>query len=333
MSLIFGGSEVQMLETAKSLTKLGVTVEFLDFNDRDQFERADILHLFSSEYVFRQIVDLSNAKNIPVVTSSIYYPVGLQRAKDLWISKVPLSTENLRRKILERSSFILPNSVSEARLLLEMYNLKTPMRVIPNGINENILNGDALYFRDKYISRWGNEKFILSVGRIEDRKNSLNLLKAARQEDIPILFIGRPNMTQEKYIADFFREAKKHGERFIHIPFLEPNGYDLRSAFAACHSHALVSWLETPGIASLEAGACGANLVVGRCPPVEEYLGGFSEIVNQKDIDSIASGLRNSIGIPKDNYGQSQHIKTRFTWDRVARLNLELYKELLNGRF
>ena len=240
LSLIFGGSEVQMLETKKALEDLGVEVEFLDHSDRKQLKNVDLIHIFSSEFVFYQLVLLAKAQGIRVVTSSIFYPVGMSRFKDTLISKIPLTTENLRRRILQYSDLILPNSVSEARLLIEMFQVSQPMRVIPNGINPAILGGEGERFIQKYVPQLAGERFILSVGRIEDRKNSLNLLRAARQLGAPIVFVGQPTGTQPEYVQAFFNEAREYGGRFYHIPFLGPNSQDLRDAFAACHSHALI---------------------------------------------------------------------------------------------
>lgn len=330
LSLIFGGSEVQMLETKKSLEDLGIEVEFLRYNDPQQLKDADLIHLFSSEFVFYQIVLLAKSQGIPVVTSSIFYPVGANRRKDTLISKIPLTTENLRCRILRKSDLILPNSVGEAKLLLEMFRLEQPMRIIPNGINPSILGGTGKRFIQQYVPHLRDQRFILSVGRIEDRKNSLNLLRAARKIAAPIVFVGQPSATQPAYVQAFFAEAQKYGDGFCHIPFLPPNSLDLRDAFAACHTHALISLLETPGIASLEAGACGANLVVGRCPPVEEYLGGFSEVVNQHSVDDIALGLERSLRRERGSYGQAEEIVKHFTWQQAARRTLAAYQELLN---
>lgn len=42
------------------------------------------------------------------------------------------------------------------------------------------------------IELTSSDRFVLSVGRIERRKNSLNLLRAAARIKIPLVFIGEP---------------------------------------------------------------------------------------------------------------------------------------------
>ena len=37
---------------------------------------------------------------------------------------------------------------------------------------------------------------------------------------------------------------------------------DLAKYYASCKVHALVSWMETTGLSSLEAGVMGANIVI-----------------------------------------------------------------------
>ena len=48
---------------------------------------------------------------------------------------------------------------------------------------------------------------------------------------------------------------------------------DLAPYYASCKVHALVSWMETTGLSSLEAEVMGANLVITDKGDTRDYLG------------------------------------------------------------
>ncbi len=206
------------------------------------------------------------------------------------------------------------------------------MRVIPNAVRDDFLGQDPDGFRRKYLPELAKEeRFILCVGRIEKRKNSLNLLRAAAKHKLPLVFIGAPVSLpeEEKYFERFRVELERYPGYAKHIPFLPNGSSDLADAYAAAHVHALVSWMETPGLANLEAGINGANLVVGISPPVQEYLRGFATFVEQDNITQISSALELALTQKRDMHGQSNYIRENYSWKRVAQLLVAVYKEVM----
>lgn len=331
--LAFGGTEVQLLETKSALEASGITVEFADYFDHSQITDNTVVHLFGSDYVFAQITKLLSGRQIPYVVSSIFYPTGLSRLLYSLTAFLPYSASGLRKSVLRDASKVLPNSQSESALLKGLFGLPAAsMRVVPNAVNGSFLGQDPEGFRRKYLSDLPNEeRFVLSVGRIEKRKNSLNLLRAAARIKVPVVFIGRPvELTGEsKYVALFREELKRYPGYVRHIPFLPNGSNDLADAYAAAHVHALVSRMETPGLANLEAGINGANLVVGNSPPVREYLSNHAFFVDQDNLNQIANAIERALSQSKNMHGQSIYIKENYSWNRVAMLLLDIYREVL----
>lgn len=332
-SLAFGGTEVQLLETKSALENLGLTVELMDYFNRDQITNNTIVHLFGSDYVFAQIAKLLIGRQIPYVVSSIFYPTGLSFLLYRTMALFPYSASALRKSVLKGANKVLPNSQSESLLLKRLYGLASScLEVIPNAVRADFLGQDPDGFRRKYLPGLPKEEqFVLSVGRIEKRKNSLNLLRAAARMKVPLVFVGTPVALQgeEKYVARFQEEVERYPGYIRHIPFLPNGSNDLADAYAAAQVHALVSWMETPGLANLEAGINGANLVVGKSPPVWEYLNDYANFVDQDDLNQISNAIAQSINLKRDGYNQSAYIRENYTWHKVARSLINVYMAAL----
>lgn len=91
----------------------------------------------------------------------------------------------------------------------------------------------------------------------------------------------------------------------------------------------MIGFSETPGIASLEAGLNGTNVVVSALPPVLEYLGQHAWVVNPYSVRSIANGLEAALNAPRNAKGADKHVRENFTWEIAARRTLEGYRKVL----
>ena len=83
-----------------------------------------------------------------------------------------------RRELLRLADIVLPNSRSEANQLMRLFGVPAErIRVVPNGVLPSIASASPELFH----RRWGAEPFVLFVGRIEPRKNTLGLIRALRR--------------------------------------------------------------------------------------------------------------------------------------------------------
>ena len=90
-----------------------------------------------------------------------------------------------------------------------------------------------------------------------------------------------------------------------------------------------MSTVETPGLASLEAGITNANLVFGRCAPVNEYLDGIAIETVPRSTQSIRQGLRLATERPRGFQNPETHIRANYGWDLVASKTIEAYRSVL----
>lgn len=328
---VFGGLEVQFSSTAEALRRLGLSVRTLDPYDREALDDVGLVHVFGSDYPVQQLVSLVAARGIPVVVSSIYFPTNTGRVIDAVTGWLPRTAARFQRLVLRTASVVLPNSENEAALLARVHGVaREKIRVIPNGFGVNRLGGQAERFRQKYLTHVPAERpIILSVARVEPRKNTHVLLEASRGLGAVVVLLGAPNPSEAQYAERVRRLCESEPNRALWIPGVPADSSDLADAYAAAHVHALPSWFETPGLSSLEAGANGCNLVAGLCRPVEEYLAHVALLVRPGEVPALRHGLERALAAPRDQLGQAAFIRERFSWDAVARFTAAAYVRAL----
>lgn len=190
--------------------------------------------------------------------------------------------------ILENSSVICPNSIAEWKHLEDNFRvskLNNNYKVIYNGI---YLKELLSIVKDEEIFQKYNlpKEYICCVGGIGPRKNQLNLIKAANEANINIVIIGQASKGYESYYDEVKASAKQNIIFLGQLPQSETFKIVKNSI-----AHIQPSFIETPGLASLEAAALGVNIIVANTGPVKEY---FSENVyycNPYEPESIKLSL------------------------------------------
>jgi glycosyltransferase involved in cell wall biosynthesis len=88
------------------------------------------------------------------------------------------------------------------------------------------------------------------------------------------------------------------------------------------------SFLEAPGLAALEAGVAGANVVITGFGATREYFGDHVEYVNPYSPASILDGVKRALARPRSD-ALKQHILDRYAWEHVAAATRAAYESVL----
>ena len=159
----------------------------------------------------------------------------------------------LVRQVVERASVVCPNSDAEASHLAHYLGVRPDERwvVVRNGIwQDEVSIGVA--WPDRAAE-------VLCLGGLSPRKNSLLLVEAARAAGIPLRIVGQA----AKLNGYARRVIAAAGARTV-IEGFRPRGEVLNSG--SVRAHAQVGFVETPGLATLEAVAAGSSAVVATTP-------------------------------------------------------------------
>jgi glycosyltransferase involved in cell wall biosynthesis len=206
--------------------------------------------------------------------------------------------------------------------------------VIPLGV-------DAPFFASSAISpeavraRYSlPERYILTVGTLEPRKNLEGLLagyaRTVRERpNVPHLVVAGRMGWQSSHLPDLVQALgisdRAHFPGFIDDACM-PTVYRSADAFAC------VSLYEGFGLPVLEAMASGTPVVASNVSSIPEVAGDCAILVNPRDTASIAGGFVQLLDNPEEAKERAAQGRTRarqFTWDSCAKATLEAYENAL----
>jgi glycosyltransferase involved in cell wall biosynthesis len=170
------------------------------------------------------------------------------------------------------------------------------------------------------------EDYLISIASIVPRKNTVRLARAAREAQVPVLFVGKPLAISDGYFQEFESLIDNKFVRYVGFVSEEEKHRLLRGA----RGFALLSWGESGCVAAYEAAAAGLPLFLTDAPWARTGYPG-AQAIQFVDVDSHAK-LVNALR----NFHGSAHRMTRTTfpilsWDEVAGKYVALYQQLLNG--
>lgn len=343
-----GGDTIQMEKTAEYLSRLGVSVSFYNGGSLKGYE-FDLLHLFNvinPEYILKALYE----SNAPKVLSPIYVKYDeydRYHRNDLigklsqvlsanqveffkTVAKVILKGRRVSsfryylfghggsiKKILGRVKYIMPNSLSEQNRLAKDFGILPHSTVVTNAIDQHVFNLPTFSHE--------RENNVLCVGRIEGRKNQLNLIKAAKIGRFKLKLVGNFAENQHRYKQMCLDLANDYVE---FIPFTSQK--ELSDLYASSKVHVLPSWFETTGLSSLEAAAMGCNVVVTDKGDVREYFGDLAYYCDPASPESIADVINQALSAPV-NPELRKLVLENYTWEKAAQQTLSVYKKVLSN--
>ena len=183
---------------------------------------------------------------------------------------------------------------------------------------------------DSKYSALDSQRYVLSVGSIESRKNTMLALKALHHlpDDISLVLVGRHTAYTDKLTQYARTNGLEHRLRILHgVP-----DADLPALYAGAEAFVYPSVYEGFGIPIIEAIRCGLPVVACTGSCLEEAGGPDSLYVEPDDAEGMADAIRRSL---KDADGRQERIQRsqdyikRFDGKDVAGQVFQLYQQLL----
>ena len=165
----------------------------------------------------------------------------------------------------------------------------------------------------------------MQAGRIEAGKNQAMLCWALRKTNIPIVLIG-----STKHWPDYGKLCKEiSGDRLIIIDHLPQEL--LASAYAAAKTHCLVSWMDTCGLVSLEAGINQTPVVGSTFGHELEYLKNDAQLADPGDEKSILEAVEKAWDTKKGSENTirlKERIISEYSWEKTTTATEKIYKKV-----
>ncbi len=175
-----------------------------------------------------------------------------------------------------------------------------------------------------FAQRCGLRDYVLCVGAIEPRRNQLLLAHALRHARVPLVLVGA--RADADYAASVARVA---GPNVVVIDdaAVHADADLVASACAGARVVAFPSWCEGSALASLEAAAAGAPLVLSDRGAAREYFGDHATYCDPGDIASIRGAVLRAFEEPPDAARRAalRALAAQHTWAAGARAMLKGY--------
>jgi len=344
----FGGDTILAERSAEALRSAGIDADVVCASDPDPrgYDLGHVFGVFEPEICARQIGACKRA-GVAVVISPIWLDLrevyGLARACERVIRRSRarrdamrslerlrtrpagghirrreagrlLARERLQADLLRSADALVPNGAIEARevaVVLGVHDTPFVIAPIPAGMSG---------------FQWSATRAgVACIARVETRKNQAMLLLALRDDPIRITLAGDPY--DEEYYALCRHWAGPKAEFLGRISDLEA-----RALYSRSLVHAMPSWCETAGMASLEAALAGAKLVVGDRGAEIEYFGDDAEYADPADPASIRQAVLRALERPPREPGDPLDRRVRkLTWQLVAQRTKTAYEIALHA--
>ena len=338
-----GGDTVLMERLKVALEARNVEVVF-DLDGSANLAEFDIVHIFNfalpemvrffgerAEQARKPFVVTTLAEDIPCFhNQSIAYASTLMdyvaRGQDSGWSQANLPQQRTVANsprfdnawAADHAAALLSNGGGETRVLRREYGQAVRITEIKLGSTIGA-PGDKQLF----INQFGLSDFVLSVGRIESRKNQLMLLKALEHSELPVVFAGGGFTYQPGY-TDAVRAFKRKGKTLL-LDKLSPEM--LASAYCAARVHVLPSWYELPGLVSLEAASYGCPIVVSDTGTTRDYVGETAWYVDPGNELSIKNAVYAAYYAPEKS--GLKEVAMKYSWEQTAEQTLKEYQQIL----
>jgi glycosyltransferase involved in cell wall biosynthesis len=328
-----GGGENQLVQTGRHLEGLGIRVQLFSAW-RHKIERARLLHLFGMSREGLELARIAKSRGVPVALSPIcwYEPRAIVALEPTAVRKIAGVTSwalrrvaprlpGWRRELLAIADAVLPNSESEARQLQQLFSVdRARLRPVPNGVSTSMAFATPELFQNQF----GKKPFVLTVGRVEPRKNTLGLIQALKPLGLRLVVIGAATPGQARYES----QCRETGRGFVTwLGRLDPHDPLLASAFAAAKVFALPSWFETPSLSALEAGLAGCAVVVTPYGSTRDYFSELVRYARPQRPEEIRRAVQDCWDLGPDPQLASR-IASEYLWPRVAQLTAEVYDQI-----
>lgn len=222
------------------------------------------------------------------------------------------------RNVHQASRILVPTKTTKQELIKKFPGKRRTTHVVYHGI-------DHLEYRSgtdlaPKIEKLTQHPYLLTVGRIETRKNTSRIIEAFRQlpGNYHLLLVGKPGYGYESFrrtLSMFPNQVRRR----VHEVGYQPDPV-YRTLLQGAVAFVFPSLYEGFGFPILEAMAAGIPTVTSHTGALAEVAGTAAELVDPWNTDSIAEGIQRALEPQRHDELAALGIShtATFRWSRAA---------------
>lgn len=273
------------------------------------------------------------------VSKNIYRSMTDKRKIKPTFKQVKMGIRNQQREIIKNTDLVLVQTDKEADdIAIDFKTEGFKWAKVVNGVNADLFLDSKPDLFVNYMKENHNiepKNIMISVGRVEPRKNWLRIIEVFEQlktsdefKDWILVFIGDYNKNHKEYLWRFNKKVKENPD----IYYLGRQSQELvASAFSMDGVFLNPSWFETTGLVALESAIAGMRPVVTG-DRIKEYLGEEAVYCDPGDSLTIKNAIIKASKFGKLAETQRLLIKGNYSWENTAKQTLSVYNSLLKSQ-
>jgi len=301
--------------------------------------KPDIIHVHTEFTMNKIATSYAKKHSIPIVMTA---HTNWEELIHHYIPIIPLTMARLycryimKKRYNKSDTVIVPTSLME--VLLDLYFVEKPIRVIPTGIEKEDFMQDESSKRYKKLLLeqypiLQNKKILFTAGRLGKEKNIeflIDVVQILTQKRSDIILVISGNGPARKELEEY---AEKMGvkENIIFTGFIERQY--LKTYYLLADVFVFASKVESQGMVALESMACGTPVVaIGKMGTREVMGGDFGGYMVDDELDLFVDKVELLLNNPELYIAKSQealkHIE-KWTIDLQAERMITLYHKLI----
>jgi len=316
---------------------LGDSVSYIDYPSNSRFSRLTF-----------QTAPLVKRFGISLFHSNYIAPLYLPCKSLLTIHDVLYEThsqyfsysEVFRNKLLvrlsaKRATQIHTVSEYSRQAIIDLYHIPPELVwVVPNGVDRTVFYpGNRVASAEIVSKKFGIRNYILTVGRLEPRKNHIGLLRAyallkREKSDIgPLVIVGNKDFGYKPFF-DALHELDISNS--VHI-FEGVDEVLLPHMYRAAKMFVYPSFAEGFGIPPIEAMACGTPVISSDTTALADVISQGGVLVNPANIEDIAAAmfmLETDTNKVSDLVAKGYARAEQWSWSNSARQYLDAVEQI-----
>lgn len=206
--------------------------------------------------------------------------VKLLKQRNIRAAIIPGRYRALQKKLMRDASGVFPMALGELEALANDFSSQTPSWIIRNGFSFSPVAEPENCVKDFDI---------ISVGRIEPRKNSLALAKAAASCGLKTAFVGSINSNHGRYADNFQRLVAANAN----LTYLGSKGHqEIMGILQRSYAYINPAWFEVVSQADVEAACMGLRIASTQHSYLEDALGTGVKRFDPKELIAEDAGDR-----------------------------------------
>ncbi len=319
--LCHGGKQVLAEKLYGSLRTLGIEVEHARWWDPDQY--SDLIHTFGCS---PSMVSMAHQAGVKVVLTHIVDEMtNSSCSRRLWhrtrnAAIREFAPGSVRRlfpwHVLPAIDELVYINQADAETAIDIYGIqRRRTHVIPHGCGTDAITRLQAGAREA-------ASYLVSVGSIVPRKNTIVLARAARRAGVPLVFLGKAFDEDDPYFKEF--KALVDGECVIYPGYVSE---DEKTAWlVGASGFVLASRAESGCIAVYEAAAAGLPMLLSDRPWARVYGRNPSLHLVPPVEDALAEQLKPFFDTSRRMRACTFPVET---WDDIAKRYLAVYQHAL----